>query len=207
VFLAQRDPQFFRAYIGISQVANLQMTETCLYNFATSAAVKVGDSKAQKELQAIGAPPFPSEKQLQISQKWVNHFAPDKFGALSFNRMRLAFCSPDYSLLDLVRMIRGAKFSFDHLWREFFAVDLFEQAPHLDVPVYFLEGRLDRVATGEIAQQYFDVLEAPRGKQLVWFEHSGHWPQLDEPAKFQEVMVEQVLKQNPQEAGGLPVSE
>ncbi|MDQ6655669.1 MAG: alpha/beta hydrolase, partial [Verrucomicrobiota bacterium] len=45
VFLVQRDPQLFRAYIGISQVANLQMTETFLYNFATSAAVKVGDRK------------------------------------------------------------------------------------------------------------------------------------------------------------------
>lgn len=193
VLLAQRRPQLFRAYIGISQVANLQMTETFLYSFASRAAAEQGDDQARKELEEIGAPPFASEKQLQVSQKWVNHFAPDKFGAVSFNRLRLAFFSPDYSLLDLVRLSRGAKFSFDHLWREFFAYDLFKQAPHLDIPVYFLEGRSDRVATGEIAQRYFDVLEAPRGKQLIWFEHSGHWPQLDESEKFQKVMTNRVL--------------
>lgn len=195
VFLVQRAPQLFRAYVGISQVANLQMTETFLYDFATRSAAEKGNIKALGELREIGAPPFATEKKLQISQKWVNYFAPDKFGAVSFNRLRLAFFSPDYSLPDLLRMARGAKFSFDHLWREFFAIDLFKQVPRLDLPVYFLEGRLDRVATGEIAEQYFRLLEAPRGKHLVWFEQSGHWPQLDEAAKFQDVMVEHVLKE------------
>lgn len=196
VLLVQRAPQLFRAYVGISQVAKLQMTEKFLYDFATRSAAEKGNIKAQKELQEIGAPPFATAKKLQISQKWVNYFAPDKFGAVSFNRLRLAFFSPDYTLLDLIRTVRGAKFSFDHLWREFFAIDLFQQAPRLDVPVYFLEGRHDRIATGEVAEQYFRVLEAPRGKQLIWFEQSGHWPQLDEAAKFQKVMVESVLQEN-----------
>lgn len=192
----QREPRLSRAYVRISQIVNLQMTESFLYDFATRAAEKNSNAKAQKELHEIGAPPFATEKQLQVSQKWVNNFAPDKFAAVSFNRLRLAFFSPDYSLLDLVRLVRGAKFSFDRLWREFFAIDLFKQAPHLDVALYFLEGRSDRVATGEIAEQYFRALEAPRGKQLIWFEQSGHWPQLDEPEKFQEVMIERVLREN-----------
>ncbi len=207
MLLAQRQPQLFRAYVGISQVANLQMTESFLYDFAMRAAEEKGNEKAQKELREIGAPPFAAEKQLEVSQKWVNHFAPDKFAALSFSRLRLAFFSPDYNLRDLLRVVRGAKFSFDHLWRELFAVDLFKQVPQVDVPVYFLEGRLDRVVTGEIAEQYFDALQAPRGKQIIWFEHSGHWPQLDEPEKFQKVMVERVLGQNRTQNGGARASE
>ncbi len=58
VLLAQRRPQLFRAYIGISQVANLQMTETFLYSFASRAAAEKGDDQARKELEEIGAPPF-----------------------------------------------------------------------------------------------------------------------------------------------------
>lgn len=199
VLLVQREPQLFRAYIGISQVADLQRTESFLYDLTTRAAAQQANKKAQAELREIGPPPFATVKQLQVSQKWVNHFAADDFAAISFNRVRLAFLSPDYRLLDLIRLLRGAKFSFDHLWREFFAIDLFQRVPRLDVPVYFLEGRRDRVATGEIAAQYLDALEAPRGKQLIWFEQSGHWPQLDEASKFQKAMVERVLAENPKE--------
>lgn len=192
VLLARSDPQLFRAYIGISQVANLQMTESFLYDFAVRAAAKTANSKAQRKLREIGPPPFATAKHLQISQKWVDAFAPDKFGAISFARLRLLFFSPDCTLLDLVRIVRGAEFSFEHLWREMFMRDLFREVPRLDVPVYFLEGRNDRVVAGEIAEKYFEALEAPRGKQLIWFEHSAHWPQLDEPGKFQEVLDERV---------------
>lgn len=96
----------------------------------------------------------------------------------------------------LWRMMRGAKFSFDHLWREFFAVDLFAQVRGVETPGYFLLGRDDHVVTAEVALRYFDALEAPRGKRLIWFEHSAHWPQLEEPEKFRRVMVEQVLAEN-----------
>ena len=108
--------------------------------------------------------------------------------------MRLTFFSPEYTLADLVRLVRGAKFSFDHLWREVFAVDLFQQVPRLEVPVYFMEGRRDHVVTSEVAEDYFRALDAPKGKELLWFEKSAHWPQLDEPEKFRQLMIERVLK-------------
>ncbi len=78
----------------------------------------------------------------------------------------------------------------------FFAIDLFQAAQRLQAPVYFLEGRQDRVVTGESRKKYFNALEAPRGKQLIWFEQSAHWPQLEEPEKFNEVIVNRVLREN-----------
>ncbi len=195
VLLAQQEPQLFRAYIGISQAANLETSESLLYAFALRAAEAARDRKALARLREIGAPPFSNAKQLQISQKWVNKFAPDRFGAISFERLRLLFFSPEYSLADAVRLARGAKFSFEHLWREFFAVDLFQQAPRLEMAVFFMEGRHDHVVTSEVAEEYFHALDAPAGKQLFWFEHSAHWPQLDEPEKFRQLMVEKVLKE------------
>jgi pimeloyl-ACP methyl ester carboxylesterase len=38
---------------------------------------------------------------------------------------------------------------------------------------------------------YFDALTAP-SKKLLWFEHSGHEPFADEPAKFNAAMTEHV---------------
>jgi pimeloyl-ACP methyl ester carboxylesterase len=195
--LAARRPELVRAYIGLAPVADLQETERLLYDYATRSATAKADREAQRELAAIGPPPFTNAKQLQISQMWVNHFATAEFGKARPNRLTLAVFSPRTSLLDYWRTVRGAKFSFDHLWRELFAVNLFEQVKRLEMPVYFLLGRQDRVVTGEVAERYFQRLQAPQGKQLLWFEKSGHWPQLEEPEKFHRVLVDHILKANP----------
>ena len=195
--VAARQPEAIRAYVGVSQVADLQATQAILYDFATRAATEQKNEEALRELREIGPPPFDDLSELQTSQKWVNTFAPDEFGAIEAARLKLLFFSPAASLPDLWRTVRGAKFSFDNLWREFFAMNVFREVPSLATPVYFLEGRHDHVVTAEVAARYFDVLDAPRGKQLIWFEQSAHWPQLDEPEKFRRVMVEQVLAENP----------
>ncbi|MDQ3546941.1 MAG: hypothetical protein M3429_10585 [Verrucomicrobiota bacterium] len=41
-----------------------------------------------------------------------------------------------------------------------------------------------------VAQSGFDELDAPRGKRIVWFEQSGHWPHFEEPLKYEEQLLE-----------------
>jgi len=71
-------------------------------------------------------------------------------------------------------------------------VDFRKQATKLDVPVYFLIGRHDINAPVKLAQEYYDLLDAPH-KEIVWFEHSGHNPWVNEAPEFERVMVEKVL--------------
>ena len=73
-------------------------------------------------------------------------------------------------------------------------MDFRTQATQLDVPVYFLIGRHDINAPVVLAEQYFDVLDAPH-KEIVWFENSGHTPWVSESARFVQVMVDTVLAQ------------
>ncbi|MBA3273705.1 MAG: hypothetical protein H0T11_07515 [Chthoniobacterales bacterium] len=58
-----------------------------------------------------------------------------------FRAPAAAFLFADCTLPYLLRIVRGAKFSFENLWREMFTRDLFQRGPRLDVPVYLLEGR------------------------------------------------------------------
>jgi len=51
--------------------------------------------------------------------------------------------------------------------------------------------RRDHWVPPETSVMYFDALNAPL-KRLVWFEESGHQPFVDEPAKFNRMMVELV---------------
>lgn len=45
-----------------------------------------------------------------------------------------------------------------------------------------------------MAERSFMALDAPRGKGLVWFEHSGHWPQLEEAQRFQAELIQSAEK-------------
>ena len=67
----------------------------------------------------------------------------------------------------------------------------------LHAPVYFFEGRHDRIAacSPELVIEYCDYLEAPK-KEIIWFENSAHHPNIDEPEKFQNMLIDKVLKEN-----------
>ena len=73
-------------------------------------------------------------------------------------------------------------------------MDFRQQAPHLEVPVYFLTGRHDVNAPPQLTEEYNQILSAPH-KELIWFEHSGHKLRVTESAQFVNVMVNTVLAQ------------
>lgn len=63
-------------------------------------------------------------------------------------------------------------------------LDLFQQVPELDVSVILVQGRHDKVAPGFLNQRYSDLLDAPEGKKLLWFESSAHMPHDEKPERF-----------------------
>ena len=192
-----RYPELFYAYVSIGQVASLPETQQVRYQFALDSAVKENNRTAVADLTRIGRPPHEVWESCKIMEKWVNFYSAEENRPIPPSRFyRLAFASPAYSWIDLVKLSIGVKYSFEHLWREiFYNVDLFRQAPRIQVPVYFFVGRHDSVVTADVAQRYFGILDAPQGKQLIWFENSGHWPHFTESEKYREVLVNKVLKE------------
>ena len=191
-------PELFDAYIGISQAVDPPESERMMYRFALENAMKQGNSKAAAELRRLGEPPYQSFSNYSTMKSWVHRFRDAGYSEISpWKFVRLALASPGYSRSDLLRLALGMRFSFSHLWQEvFYRTDLFKQSPKLDVLIYFFLGRHDRTVTAsaELAERYFNELEAPRGKHLIWFERSGHWPQLEEPEKFCAALTEKLLE-------------
>ena len=198
--VVSRHPELFHAYVGISQFADAPDSEKMMYQFALELAEKIPNSRATRELTKIGPPPYRSMRDFRRMKSWVEKFNRGDHEEMSrWTFVRLAFASPVYSWADLARIPLGAKSSFDQLWSEaFYKVNLFKDAPRIDVPVYFFLGRHDRLVTtsAAMAERYFQALDAPRGKELIWFENSEHWPQLQEPQKFRSVLMAEVLKKS-----------
>ena len=186
-------PERFSMYIGVCQAANAPESERFMYRWALEKAIAADNEEAASELKRLGLPPYERMDDYHTMTGWISHFSGTEHEPVSrWQFVRLALESPFYSWSDLVRIPLGAKFSFSQLWREaFYKTDLLKQAPRLDVPVFFFLGRHDHTATASaaMAERYFAALEAPQGKQLIWFENSGHWPHLEEPQRFEEQLI------------------
>ncbi len=79
------------------------------------------------------------------------------------------------------------------MWQELMSVNLEEQAAHLEVPIYFALGKHDYEVPFILAEHYFNQLEAPN-KELIWFENSAHFPIVEEEEKFNDLLINRVLK-------------
>jgi proline iminopeptidase len=162
------------------------------YDFALDAARERRNRRATRQLEAIGPPPHLDGKQFATRVRWATTFGGvstnETYGSLVRGLLASLIRSSDYTAGDVLRTVRGVTATQAALLPELACMDLVRDLPRIDVPVVMVQGRLDRVAPGEAAQQYFDSLTAP-SKQLVWFENSAHTPQLEEPEKFRDLLL------------------
>ena len=94
----------------------------------------------------------------------------------------------EFAWTELTTILKGGDVSLDALFETFRGLDAAATYPALDVPVYMMMGRNDRVVSPIQAEAYFDVLDAP-SKEFMWFENSAHSPQWEEADRFNAEML------------------
>jgi pimeloyl-ACP methyl ester carboxylesterase len=159
-----------------------------------AAAREDGNAAVLAKLLEIGSPPYKNhivERQADAAEKGLSDRAVHQMTRLHF--ISLALLSPYYSLADDVRMLLGIPRSGLCLEKEIYSANLLTAVPEIDVPVYFFEGRYDTVLSPILVERYYRELKAPRGKRLVWFEHSDHWLHLEEREKYRAALRECLL--------------
>lgn len=197
VWLVEQYPEHYHALAGAAQMVAFLETDTYDYELALQVAVEQGDNGKIKALLAQGPPPYYGEgvamkvvEYIMYLSNYMNqnpeiHSNYNTFGDLA---------APEYGLYDKVNYVRGLLQTMDVLWPQLWEVDLRQQVPHLEIPIYFLEGRHDVNAPPHLAEDYLQQLVAPH-KELIWFEHSGHSPWVEESQKVVDMMVNKVLVQ------------
>jgi pimeloyl-ACP methyl ester carboxylesterase len=180
-----RHPDSYYAYIALGQFVYSVEGDAVGYQFALDQAASGGNHRALEELKAIGPPPWTTVGQRSTNARWINALGGTgrKFSVTDY--IREMIYSPEYTLQDLLGYLQGQWFSGNAMLAngELERVNLFEQAPTVDVPVYFFQGRYDYSTPGEVVERYHEALDAPQ-KSLIWFEQSAHFPQWEEPQKF-----------------------
>lgn len=185
-------PDLFYAFVGVAQIAHGAENEDLSYQFTLDKAEELNNEQALSELKQIGRPPWDNSEELFVQRKWLRQFHGVSYQELP-NLWRMSGTSPDAVPNDGERYSRGEMFSLEHMWTDYVNINLFEKAPRIDVPVYFFLGRHDFNAPTKISIRYYEQLDAPKGKQVVWFEDCAHMIQIESNEKYSRMLINKVL--------------
>jgi proline iminopeptidase len=206
---AAKNPARIGHVVAVGIDVDFAESERYAYAFACDEAARRGDRRAERQLQAIGAPPHDTSKKFMTRVRWVTAYGGINrgqgfFGMLWENVWRL-LASPHYSISEAVRALSAIQVTQERMLAPLQKFDLRAVVSHIGVPIAFFQGRHDFATPPNLVAQYVGALDAPQGKSLVWFEASAHMPQYEEPARFREALVgtlDLALAPSPQLAPG-----
>ena len=198
---AHKYPEKIHAYVGVAQVINDYEQERQSYEFKVEEAEKSRDVKKQAAIKAIGPPPYETpEKIFKKARQIIRHG-----GFIHHNLIKhMAFVtlsyltSPEYSLSDGLNTVsrKGLNFTSNARWEETKAIDFTKEIQSIKVPIYFFMGKYDMITPTVQVEDFFNGLDAEKGKKLIIFENSAHLPIIEEKKKYQDLLVNVVLKES-----------
>ncbi len=194
VLAVQQHPELYHAYIGAGQMVNPLETDRRLYRQMIDYATRTGDETLAETTRGYGEPPYGDVFAYAVVIEHYDDLEPYT-QTETFRKGTSGIAGTgvsEYSFVEKANVLRGLADMGSVLYPQAQDIDFRRDAPRLEVPVYLVQGAHELTARADLAQEYFAQLEAP-SKELIVFEHSGHVPHFEEPARFHEVMVNTVL--------------
>jgi pimeloyl-ACP methyl ester carboxylesterase len=201
IFLVDKYPESYHAFIGTGQMVDFAETERLDYKKALEIARSKNDTGIIKRLMANGMPPYYGKDVTWKSAVYLNYLSaymagnPDIHNP-GYNTLR-DIGSPEYGLLDKINFFRGIINTYNHVYQQLYNINMRTDYTELAVPLYFFLGRHDVNAPTALVEEYVEVLNAPY-KEIVWFEHSGHSPWVNERDMFIEEVLSCLLENKTQ---------
>ncbi|WP_040950549.1 alpha/beta hydrolase [Gorillibacterium massiliense] len=200
--LAHANPENYHSYTGFSQIVNWAENDKLSYQWLMEAARERNDRKALKELADIGEPPYLESldqwgalRKWQVKYRSMFYDAGDKGSATFFSGLNIMLRSPDYSLKDIFNsLVRGFKLSYtDELIHDLNTFDFFLEAPDLQVPALFIHGAKEKHVMPELLVRFYEDLDAPKGKKLLWSANSSHAFHLNDARENEQRLIHHLL--------------
>lgn len=187
--LVQTYPQDYYAYVGVSQVVAPALAQQIAYEWLTEQIHTQKNERDRAKLETLGRPPFYEHERFIKFVKLIDSYGGD-FDTSMAKLAWVALQAPEYSLGDMLAWLDGANRGSGPMWDDpaYRSFNAIKDIPRLEVPVYLLNGAQDYNTPASLTGQYFDLLEAPSGKQLVIFKASAHTPFLREAETFNQVL-------------------
>jgi proline iminopeptidase len=194
VLAVQREPELFRAFVGVGQMVSQRETDRIFYEDTLAWARETGTTGLVDSLTELGPPPYENVLGYETALSYEQEVYPydhsrNSEGEGGFSENLFV---EEYSLAEQVHTLGAFMDVFTILYPQLQGIDFRVDATRLDVPVYLVQGRYEARGRSELAEEWFEMLEAP-DKEMIVFDTSGHRPLFEEPERFHQVMTETVL--------------
>jgi pimeloyl-ACP methyl ester carboxylesterase len=197
--VASRFPEKLHAYVGISQILNWSENDMLSYEWVKRKAEEANDQKTLDKLASLGRSPFLKAKQ------WTEFRRPLlKYNSMIYQSdtvkhpgmiggLKLFVNSSQYSLKDIFNNFYHAyQLTYTQSLIEDFAKIELNFLKKLDLPVFFLHGKQDVHVDGKPVEKFVEQLDAPFGKQMVWYQNSGHMFHPEDAKQIEQYIIETV---------------
>lgn len=186
VLVVQERPDLFHAFIGTGQMVSPRETDRMFYEDTLAWADQTGNKSLAATLRKNGPPPYGDlleyEPALSYEHEWNAYPELDTSKEMPANLF-----VPENTLMDRINGLRAFLDTFSVLYPQLQNIDFRSDVPKLDIPVYLVIGKHEARGRAVLANEWFEILEAP-SKEMLVFEHSGHRPLFEEPAEFAALM-------------------
>ena len=198
IHVAAESPELYHAYIGMAQMADQLKSEMLAWEYMLEQYLKAGNKKMVRKLES--------------AEVTMGNGTPEKYRALRDPAMHSlgigttrkmtsvvsgiflpSLMNREYTLREKIDMWRGkSRSGISILWADMLSTDMSDRVPELTIPVYFFEGIYDYTCSYTVAKSYFDKLKAPV-KGFYSFGKSAHSPIFEEPDRFVEIMISDII--------------
>ncbi len=189
-------PEYYKAYIGIGQMSDMQKAEYYSLEDCIEAAREKGEKKDVAYLESIREKVRKGE--MLTPRKYVRKygFAEHEEQHLGGILLKSALFGPEYNLMDYIKMMYASFRYAMPLAMQSLKDPLPETVREVRIPTYFLLGKYDGMTNTRAAKEYFDSLEGDARKKFFLFNHSAHSPQAEENEAFVNWVCNVLLKEN-----------
>ena len=177
----------YLAYVGIGQMSDTIESERDGLELCIEAAENAGNMDDVAKLRALND--SVSQGEAITPRNYVRKYG---FAARQINDntdyWMGYFFGTEYNLTDAIRLYTASIKYQDTFILEALNRPITEIVNTLNIPVYFVMGAYDGMTSPKAAENYLNSLTGEGIHKMVVFENSAHYPQFEEPDKFNEWM-------------------
>lgn len=197
VYVIDKAPELYEAYIGMAQMSDQLHSEKLAYEFILN---KYKEMNNQKKIDYFNSIKIYDQNSLPLEYLKIRDDAMHELGIGTMRNMRNIVTGlflpslyfSEYTLSNKYHLWAGkSKFGISQNWERMIRTNLIETINDFKIPIYFFHGLYDYTCSYELAKKYFDKINAPI-KGFYTFEQSAHTPLFEEPEKINKILSNDV---------------
>ena len=204
VLTVQRYPNDYHVFISVAQVVHPQRAEEISYEWLKKEVKDHGSNRQIRKFESLGSPPFDEHERHVTFAKMKDSFGGGidvRMGRLA----RISFRAKEYTIGDYTKWLRGANRGSGPMWEELRDFDLFRDVPSIKIPVWFIVGSNDYNTPAVLIEEYYEFVQAHRGKELNIMETLAHAPFFGDSDHFNGIITQikkEVISENNAKTSG-----